>query len=77
MQGAAIISMLHFDLQITVSFVHHVFLGSALGLAFGLATSFWLARIWLRPGEAGAAAAHHSKANNTCFSLKHTSTAQV
>jgi hypothetical protein len=37
--------------QITVSFVHHVFVGAALGLAFGLATSAWLARIWLRPGE--------------------------
>jgi hypothetical protein len=53
--------------QITVSFVHHVLLGAALGLAFGLATSFWLARIWLRPGECGEHQVHIQTSHNDTF----------
>lgn len=37
-------------LQIAVSFVHLALLGAALGLGFGLVTSFWLANIWNDPG---------------------------
>jgi hypothetical protein len=32
--------------QITVLFLRLALLGAALGLAFGLLTSFWLANIW-------------------------------
>lgn len=36
--------------QIVVSFVQLALLGAALGLGFGLVTSFWLANIWNDPG---------------------------
>jgi len=39
-----------FFLQIVVSFVQLALLGAALGLGFGLVTSFWLANIWNDPG---------------------------
>jgi hypothetical protein len=38
------------SLQIVVSFVQLAILGAALGLGFGLVTSFWLANIWNDPG---------------------------
>lgn len=37
-------------LQIVVSFVQLALLGAALGLGFGVVTSFWLANIWNDPG---------------------------